>query len=251
MQLIQTIVWPVTIVTLAVLLRRSLANLITRFQEGEFPGVKVKFIGEHVEAHTASDIIFRTILEAGTGNVAELDESDSEIRLIFMLASERAESDADKKLSGALLLTGTNPTAAILSCAAVLETAVKIIYGWRFVSPPGVDRKGRSVTPEAIAALDTLFKEGFLAESIYRNAKSMFEFRDKVLNGKITDGVSAAIFLDTGRFCLTSVLISRYFFENREVLTDKGLLVVRHSRGKFQEASSDTGEGGESEQLSE
>jgi hypothetical protein len=62
LQLIQTVVWPVTIVTLAVLLRRSLANLISRFQEGEFPGVKVRFTGESIQPGILSEVTFRAIL---------------------------------------------------------------------------------------------------------------------------------------------------------------------------------------------
>lgn len=148
LQLIQTVVWPVTIVTLAVLLRRSLANLISRFQEGEFPGVKVRFTGESIQPGTLSEVTFRAIRETGRGNVAEAEGSDSEVRLIFALATESAETDADKKLSDALRLTGSNPTAAVLTCASVLETAVKILYGWRFVSPPGGDRARVPVAPE-------------------------------------------------------------------------------------------------------
>jgi len=248
LQLIQTVVWPVTIVTLAVLLRRSLANLISRFQEGEFPGVKVRFTGESIQPGILSEVTFRAIRETGRGNVAEAEGSDSEVRLIFALATESAETDADKKLSDALRLTGSNPTAAVLTCASVLETAVKILYGWRFVSPPGGDRARVPVAPEdPIQALDTLFQEGDLVEPTYRSARSMFEFRNEILNGKATDRASAALFLDAGRRSLTSILTSRYFFESNKILTEKIMLVtlVRRPKRNPQKSDSYTDEGDE------
>ena len=57
------------------------------------------------------------------------------------------------------------------------------------------------------------FKDAQLVEPIYRNARSMFEFREKLLDGSVTDRASAVIFLDVGKRCMTQILTSRYSYD--------------------------------------
>jgi len=41
----------------------------------------------------------------------------------------------------------------------------------------------------------------------------MFEFREKLLDGSVTDRASAVIFLDVGKRCMTQILTSRYSYD--------------------------------------
>ncbi len=237
LQLIQTMVWPVTIVVLVTLLRQPLASLIARLQEGEFPGVKIRFTSADIESNSAATIAaFRAIDETGTANIAQLTESDSEIALTWLLANEVAESEVDKRFNTALLLTGTNPNAAVLSCASALQAAVELLYCWAFVRSPEGSRESVPVEPDdPYQALDALFKYAHLVEPVYRLARSMFEFRAKLLDeSSVTDRASAAIFLDVGKRCMKHFLSSRYSYENSLFLEEQATKVMKYSRGTSQ-----------------